>query len=127
MPAVILIVEDNDVDAICIRRAFVKAKVLNPVMCVQSGEEAIAYLKGEGQFANRLEFPLPDLVLLDLKLPGISGFQVLEWIRQQPKLKSLRVVMLTGSTDAEHMKLARQLGAESFLVKPLDFEAAFKS
>src|SRR5882724_1784491 len=121
--AVILIVEDNEVDLLFIHRAFAKAKVLNPLVSVQTGEEAIAYLKGEGRYVNRAEHPLPDLVLLDLKLTGITGFQVLKWIRQQPGLKALRVVVLTGSTAIEDINLAYQLGANSFLAKPIDFDS----
>lgn len=120
---VILIVEDNEIDLLRVRRAFTKAKVLNPLVSVTWGEEAIEYLKGEGRFVNRAEYPLPELVLLDLKLPGISGFQVLQWIRAQPGLKGLRVVVLTGSTSTEDINLAYQLGANSFLVKPMDFDS----
>src|SRR6266404_2573296 len=121
--AVILIVEDNELDRVFIRRAFGKARVVNPLLEVQTGEEAIDYLKGEGRYANRGEYPLPDLVLLDLKLTGITGFQVLKWIRQQPELKALRVVVLTGSTAIEDINLAYQLGANSFLAKPMDFDS----
>jgi CheY-like chemotaxis protein len=96
---------------------------LNPLFNVQTGEEAIAYLKGDERYANRAEYPLPDLVLLDLKLTGISGFQVLKWIRQQPGLRAMRVVVLTGSTAIEDINLAYQLGANSFLAKPMDFDS----
>ena len=118
----ILIVEDNEVDLMLIRRAFTKARVLNPLFSVGSGEEAICYFKGEGRFANREEYPLPDLVLLDLKLPGLSGLEVLKWIRAQPGLRGMRVVMLTGSSTIEDINQAYQLGANSFLVKPMDFD-----
>src|SRR6266404_2742778 len=104
--AVILIVEDNEMDRVFIRRAFAKARVLNPLVEVHTGEEAVSYLKGEGRYANRDEYPLPDLVLLDLKLTGITGFQVLKWIRQQPGLSEVRVVVLTGSTATENINLA---------------------
>jgi CheY-like chemotaxis protein len=120
---VILIVEDNEIDLLRLRRAFAKAKVLNPLFSVQTGEEGIEYLKGVGRYADRDEYPLPDLVLLDLKLRGMNGFQVLEWIRQQPGLNSSRVVVLTGSTALDDINLAYQLGANSFLVKPMDFES----
>ena len=120
---VILIVEDNEVDLLRIQRAFSKAKVLNPLFTVRTGEEAIEYLKGVGQYASRNEYPLPELVLLDLKLIGINGFQVLKWIREQPGLRGLRVVVLTGSTAVDDINLAYQLGANSFLVKPMDFES----
>jgi CheY-like chemotaxis protein len=120
--ALFLLVEDADNDAVLIRRAFVKGNIINPLQVVTSGDQAIAYLKGEGAFANRAEYPLPELVLLDLKLPGIDGFQVLRWIRQQPELKALRVVVLTSSDRIQDVNLAYQLGANSFLVKPVDFE-----
>jgi CheY-like chemotaxis protein len=121
--ALILVVEDNEVELMLIRRAFAKARVLNPLFSVSSGEDAIAYFKGEGAFANRDEYPLPDLVLLDIKMTGISGLEVLKWIREQPGLRGLRVVMLTGSAATEDINSAYQLGANSFLVKPMDFDS----
>ncbi len=120
--ALFLLVEDSETDAILIRRAFVKGNIVNPLQVVTNGDQAFAYLKGEGPFANRVEYPLPELVLLDLKLPGIDGFQILRWIRQQPELKALRVVVLTSSDRIQDVNLAYQLGANSFLVKPVDFE-----
>src|SRR5207244_2563876 len=99
-----------------------KAKILNPLHLVHDGDETIAYLKGEGQYANREEFPLPALLLLDLKMPRRSGFEVLKWLRQQPGFSSLRVIVLTGSDAVQDVNLAYQLGANSFLVKPIDFE-----
>ena len=120
--ALFLLVEDTDSDAVLIRRAFAKGNIINPLQVVTNGVEAIAYLKGEGLYTNRAEYPLPELVLLDLKLPGIDGFQVLRWIRQQPELKALRVVVLTSSDRIQDVNLAYQLGANSFLVKPVDFE-----
>src|SRR5207248_11387786 len=80
------------------------------------------YLKGDGKYGNRDEHPLPDLLLLDLKMPRMDGFQVLQWLRQQPGLSSLRVVVLTSSEDLRDVNTAYQLGANSFLVKPLEFE-----
>src|SRR5882672_7903883 len=95
----ILIAEDREDDVFLIRRSLEKANVFNPLQVVGSGEETIAYLKGEGRFANRSEYPLPGLLLLDLKMPRTDGFEVLRWIRQQPGLKALRVVVLTSSED----------------------------
>lgn len=119
--ALVLLVEDNDDDVALVRRALDKGKVVNPLQVVKSGEEALEYLIGTGRYANRLEYPLPELMLLDLKLPGINGFQVLRWLRQQPGLKSLRVVVLTASDALSDATQAYQLGANSFLVKPIDF------
>jgi len=86
--AVILIGEDRDDDVLLIRHSLKRAHVFNPIQVVGNGEEVIAYLKGEGKFANRDEFPLPTLLLLDLKMPRTDGFQVLQWIRRQTTLKA---------------------------------------
>ncbi len=120
--ALLLVVEDNKDDVLLLRRAFQQAKVLNPVHIATGGEEAIAYLGGMGKYANRVEFPLPSLVLLDIKMPRIDGFEVLRWIRTQPGLSSLRVIMLTSSNQMRDVNTAYQLGANSFLIKPVDFE-----
>src|SRR5881275_3003138 len=95
--AVILLAEDREDDISLIRKAFAKAYIQNPLHVVRDGEEAIAYLQGEGRYANRDEFPLPALMLLDLKMPKRNGFEVLKWIRQQPGLRTLRVIVLTNS------------------------------
>jgi CheY-like chemotaxis protein len=120
--AVILIAEDREDDILLIRRSFIGAHVSNPIQIVRNGEQTISYLEGEGKFANRDEFPLPALLLLDLKMPRMDGFQVLNWIRQQPGLKPLRIIVLTASADMHDVNKAYELGANSFLVKPLDFE-----
>jgi len=120
--ALFLLVEDNEDHVALIRRAFNKTKVVNPVQVVPSGEEAIEYLKGTGRFSNRAEFPLPALILLDLKLTGMDGFDVLRWVRSQASLRAIRVVVLTSSNAIRDVNLAYQLGANSFLVKPVDFE-----
>ena len=120
--ALILIAEDREDDIFLIRHSLEKARVSNPIQIVRSGAEVIAYLNGEGTFANRDEYPLPSLLLLDLKMPRTDGFEVLSWIRQQPGLKALRVIVLTSSADIRDVNRAYQLGANSFLVKPMDFE-----
>jgi CheY-like chemotaxis protein len=119
---VILLVDDRDDDLMVIKRAFTKARILNPLHAVTSGEEAIAYLCGEGKYSNRAEYPLPELILLDLKMPGLSGFDVLRWIRQHPTLKTIRIVVLTASDHMKDVNLAYELGANSFLVKPVEFD-----
>jgi len=121
-PALILLAEDEEDHVALIRRAFKQAHLVNPLHAVHDGEETIEYLKGEGKYANRAEYPLPALLLLDLKMPRQNGFEVLKWIRQQPGLSSLRVIVLTGSDDLRDVNRAYQLGANSFLVKPADFE-----
>jgi CheY-like chemotaxis protein len=120
--AVILVADDSEDDLLLIRRAFKKANISNPLHTVQSGDDAIAYLSGERKYANRAEYPLPDLFLLDLKMPGINGFEVLRWLRQHPGLQPLRVVVLTSSDHIRDVNLAYVLGANSFMLKPMDFE-----
>jgi CheY-like chemotaxis protein len=117
----ILLAEDREEDVILIKKAFAKANIRNPLSVVQNGEEAINYLSGVGQFSNRRLYPFPVLVLLDLKMPRVDGFEVLSWIESQPSLSALRVVVLTSSEDIRDVNKAYQLGANSFLVKPLDF------
>jgi CheY-like chemotaxis protein len=118
----ILLAEDRDDDIFLIRKAFERGNLPNPLQVVRNGEETIAYLKGEGKFANRAEYPLPGLLLLDLKMPLLDGFEVLNWLRTQPALSSVRVVVLTSSDRIRDVNAAYQLGARSFLVKPLEFE-----
>jgi CheY-like chemotaxis protein len=119
---VILLVEDLEADVFIIRKSFEKAKLPNPLQVVSDGEQAIAYLKGEGTYANRDEYPLPALILLDLKMPKIDGFEVLQWIRSHPTLRSIPVLVLTSSSQMRDVNRAYELGANSFLVKPHDFE-----
>jgi CheY-like chemotaxis protein len=119
---VILLVEDNLDHVVLILRAFRKGGLLNPVCVVNDGVQAIEYLDGQGKYASRLEYPLPSLVLLDLKMPNKNGFEVLEWIRQQPAFRWLRVVVLTTSESLSDVNRAYDLGANSFLVKPIDLE-----
>ena len=120
--AIILLAEDREDDVLLIRRAFIQGSILNPLQVVPDGEEAIAYLAGQGKYSNRAEYPLPDLLLLDLKMPRVDGFEVLRWLRQQPGLAPLRVVVLTSSEDIRDVNRAYQLGANSFMVKPMDFQ-----
>lgn len=118
----ILLVEDDPNDIILIKRAFSKASVVNPIQVVEDGQEAIAYLTGEGEYSNREKYPLPILMLLDLKLPRKSGHEVLEWLRSQPGLRRLTVVVLTASQQINDINRAYDLGANSYLVKPVTFD-----
>jgi CheY-like chemotaxis protein len=123
-PQVILLVEDREDDVVLILKAFRQANLSTPIHVVRHGEEAIHYLAGKGKYAVRSEYPLPTLVLLDLKMPLVDGFEVLRWIRTQPSLSSLLVVVLTSSEQMRDVNRAYQLGANSFLIKPMDFENA---
>ena len=118
----ILLAEDDENDVMLIRRAFNKSHVVNPIACVSNGEEAVAYLAGEGQYADRIRHPLPFMMLLDLKLPRLSGHEVLKWLRSQQGLRRLPVVVLTSSREPADINRAYELGANSYLVKPVVFE-----
>lgn len=119
--AVILLAEDEEADAFFISRAVSRSGIPNDLYVLRDGEEVIAYLKGEGKYGHRAEFPVPNLLLLDLDMPRKDGFAVLEWVRNQRELKQLRVLVLTSSGRVQDMARAYKLGADSFLVKPSDF------
>jgi CheY-like chemotaxis protein len=123
---IVLVAEDNPDDFFLFRRALDKAKFDSPVQRVEDGEEAIAYLAGQGVYDDRGKFPIPSLLLLDLKMPRRSGFEVLEWTRQHPIYKRLPVVVLTSSSQPEDVDRAYSLGANSYLVKPGDFNDLIK-
>src|SRR4051794_12315353 len=97
--AVILLVEDRGDDVLIVLRAFEHAGLKNRVIVCRDGEEAIQYLEGEGMFANRKEYPLPNLILLDLKMPKVDGFGVLRWLKNHPELKHIVTVVLTLSSE----------------------------
>jgi CheY-like chemotaxis protein len=115
----ILIAEDEDDEAFLLERALKKAAITNPIRRVKNGEQAIEYLAGAGSFADRGQYPLPLVVLLDLNMPKKSGFEVLAWIRAQPSLKALAVDILSGSGREEDIEKALQLGANLYLKKPI--------
>lgn len=114
----ILLVEDDYNDVLLLRRAFAKAELDISLRVVNDAEQPIAYLEGREPFADREQYPTPDLVLLDLKLPCGSGHEVLAWIRRQELLKRLPVVMFTSSGEAGDVARAYDLGVNSYLVKP---------
>jgi CheY-like chemotaxis protein len=118
---VILLAEDNEDHVFIFRRAIHQAGITTPLHVVGDGEQVIKYLQATGRYRNRSEYPLPDLLLLDLKMPRKDGFEVLKWIREQPSLSTLRVVVLTTSDRIQDVNEAYRLGANSFLVKPLEF------
>jgi CheY-like chemotaxis protein len=117
----ILVAEDDENDIALLRRAFHQASFENPLRVVHNGEEAIAYLKAQEPFADRIKNPSPALVLLDIKMPRKNGFDVLTWIREQPEFNHLPVVMLTSSQESSDINRAYALGANSYLVKPVSF------
>lgn len=121
-PAHILLVEDNRMDVELTLDAFKEAKLLNTIHVAPNGQEALDYVFGRGQYADRDAYPLPNLILLDLKLPGIDGFEVLRQIKTTPLLKRLPVVILSSSKEEGDRALSYDIGANSYLVKPVSFE-----
>jgi CheY-like chemotaxis protein len=118
----ILLVEDEENDVMLLQRAFRRAGMVNPLQVVRHGDDAVAYLEGTGEFADRAKYPLPVLVLLDLKLPRRTGLEVLEWVKERPGLKKIPIVVLTSSKNDSDVDRAYELGANSYLVKPVSFE-----
>ena len=123
---VILLVDDNPHDVVLIRLAFRRVGIIDTIHLVKDGEEAMRYIRGEGAYADRHQFPVPTLVLLDLKMPQTSGFEVLRWIREQPKLAAVVIVVMSGSKNDADIERAYSLGANSYLVKPSRFEEMVK-
>ena len=121
-PKIILLVEDNPDDEELTRRALKDANIANEIVVVGSGIEALDYLFGIGAYADRDLSRLPQLILLDLKLPYLSGLQVLERLRTDPRTKLIPVVILTSSTEEEDVLASYQLGANSYVRKPVDFD-----
>ena len=123
MPETILLVEDNPHDVLLLQLAFQRASLATRLEVVGDGEAAIAYLSGQAPYGDRHRYPLPILVLLDLKMPRRSGFDVLAWLQQQPGLQRLPVVVFTASDDVTDINRAYDLGANAYVVKPVAFAA----
>jgi CheY-like chemotaxis protein len=115
---VILIVEDDENDRAMLQRGFGRVNIKGEIRFLADGEKAIAYMAGTGEFSDRESFPLPVLMLLDLRLPRKSGFEVLEWLRGREGIRRLPVVVLTSSRDPRDIDRAYDLGANSYLSKP---------
>jgi len=114
----VLIAEDDPSDAFLLKRAFTLANIPATLHFVRDGQEAIDYLQGDDRYKDRAVYPLPDLMLLDLKMPRLNGFDVLSWLRRQPGLKRLLVTVLTSSDQPDDINRAYDLGAISYLLKP---------
>ncbi len=120
--ALILLVEDNKMDVALTLDAFREARLTNKIQVAHNGEEALQYLLGEGEFANRKTYPLPSIVLLDLKMPGIDGFEVLRKTKNTDEIKRIPVIILTSSKEEGDRALSYDCGANSYLVKPVSFD-----
>jgi CheY-like chemotaxis protein len=118
----VLYVEDNANDFELLKRASRKCGTPFTLRHAEDGDQAIAYLNGAGAYADREEYPFPDLVLLDLRMPRLDGFEVLQWIRTNPETMTLPVVVLAGSSFRADIRRALELGANSYAAKPAKFE-----
>ena len=114
----VLQVEDESNDIYLLEYSFREICVTTPLKAVRDGQEAIDYLSGAGKYADRTEFPLPCLTLLDLKMPRKSGFEVLEWIRAYPVTSALPVIICSSSANESDIRAAYKLGANAYVVKP---------
>jgi CheY-like chemotaxis protein len=122
----VLVADDDANDISLLKRAFLRAGIDIHLKVARDGEEAIQYLHGDEPYADRAEFPIPKLLLLDLKMPRTDGFEVLEWIRKQSGLRRLLIVVMTSSDEPQDVDRAYDLGANSFLRKPDDFTNLIK-
>lgn len=118
---IVLLVEDNSRDVRLIQRAFAQANYPHDLRVVRDGEEALAYLRGEGAYADPHTAPRPDLVLLDLNLPRLNGHEVLKHCKQDAALRQIPIVVLTTSEHPEDVRLAYDTGANAYLLKPVEF------
>lgn len=115
----ILYAEDDPNDVFFIKHAFAKVGVANPLQIVKDGQEAKNYLDGVGAFADRSRYPLPCLVLLDIKMPRVSGFDVLHWMRDQPNFRNIPVIIFSASSFPSDIEHAYEIGANAYVVKPV--------
>ena len=122
MSLTVLTVDDSSDDTLLLQRACQRARVRFNLQTVDDGTKAIAYLSGLEAFADRSAHPIPNLVLLDLKMPVKTGFEVLDWLRSKPEFKDLRVAVFTSSQHEGDVREAYRKGANAFLTKPVEYE-----
>ncbi len=123
-PFSVLLVEDDLNDIFLVKRAFKKAEIHNPLQVVTDGQEAINYLKGDGKYADREHWPIPKLIVMDIKMPRRSGFEVLEWVKGNGgPLRRIPIVIVSSSDNPDDINRAYELGANAYMVKPVDFRA----
>jgi CheY-like chemotaxis protein len=121
-PGTVIIADDDEDFVLLLRAAFQSADIANPIQWISDGQELIDCLTGQGADADHPEHPPPLLLLLDVRLPRVSGFEILRWLRHRPEFHGLHVVVLTGVEIAGDAQRALQMGAEAYLVKPCNFD-----
>jgi len=119
-PPTLLIVEDNEDDIFFMERIFKQMGARCDLRFVRDGAEAVEYLSGKGQFEDRVKNPLPTIILMDLKMPRMNGFEVLEWMQKQPEIKLIPTIVVTSSTMQEDVTRAYRSGANAVMNKPVD-------
>ncbi|MDX6250141.1 MAG: hypothetical protein QOF10_3501 [Kribbellaceae bacterium] len=119
----VLLAEDDESHVHLVRRFLAKGGLVNPIHAVRDGADAVAYLNGDGRYADRTEYPLPAVVITDLNLAGTGGLEVLRAVRGDEALKDTPVVVMSGSTEDKDIGNVHRLGASAYLVKPVAFEA----
>jgi len=122
-PSGILLVEDDNNDVFFFERAMTRAGLGAPVYIAHHGHEAMSYLSGVGNYADRDRYPIPRCIFLDLKMPLVDGFKFLEWLRAQPPLSHLGVIVLTSSPEERDRRRAKELGAKGYIIKPASAQA----
>jgi CheY-like chemotaxis protein len=118
----ILLVEDEENDAMLLKMAFAKNNIPNPVQWVRDGLEAVAYLNGDGIYADRALYPFPEVLLLDLKMPRMTGMELLAWIAEHPDFKIIPTIIMTSSKQEVDIEKAYKLGANTYMTKPCSFD-----
>jgi CheY-like chemotaxis protein len=121
-PFTVLLVEDDLSDIFLVKRAFKMAQIPNPLQVVTDGEEAIDYLRGAGKYADRAIHPLPKLIVMDLKMPRRTGFEVLEWVKGNPLLRRIPIIIVSGSDNPADINRAYESGVNAYMVKPMDYQ-----
>ena len=120
----VLLVEDDLNDIFLVKRAFRTAHIPNPLQIVTDGEEAMSYLRGEGKYSSREAYPLPKLMVMDIKMPRRRGFEVLEWIKSSSgPLRRIPVIIVSSSNDPADINRAYELGANAYMIKPMNYRA----
>jgi len=118
----ILLVEDEENDAMLLQMAFKKNNILNPIHWVKDGTEAVTYLNGEGQYADRSRYPFPGVLILDLKMPRMTGLELLGWVRNNPHFRIIPTIVMTSSRQDPDIQKAYELGANTYMIKPSSFD-----